>query len=136
MNRTLDQTIFCKPSARRQCSSKETSYLDSLVRGVYAKRDLPAGHVLTEEDFYLAIPLQKGQLSCRELIGGDVLVAPVGLDEPITIECFDNPYSRPGFLHQMILARGIDRSTAVATGSTARVVGGIGSDAGRAGRSG
>ena len=27
---------------------------------------------------YLAIPLQKGQLSCRELITGDVLVAPLG----------------------------------------------------------
>ena len=24
--------------------SKETAYLDSLVRGVYAKRDLPVGH--------------------------------------------------------------------------------------------
>jgi sialic acid synthase SpsE len=92
---------------RRRCSPKETAYLDSLVRGVYAKRDLPAGHVLTEEDFYLAIPLQRGQLSCRELIGGDVLVASVRQDDPITISAFDNPYSRPGFLHQMISQRGI-----------------------------
>jgi sialic acid synthase SpsE len=113
------------PVARRQCSSKETSYLDSLVRGVYAKRDLPVGHVLTEEDFYLAIPLQKGQLSCRELIGGDVLVAPVVQDAPITIECFDNPYSRPGFLHQMILARGIDRPGVDPPHRSGRVVGGI-----------
>jgi hypothetical protein len=93
---------------RRKCGSRETAYLDSLVRGVYAKRDLPVGHVLTEEDFYLAIPLQKGQLSCRELIGGDLLVAPVRQDDPITIEAFDNPYSRPGLLYQVIVSRGID----------------------------
>lgn len=95
-------------SERRKLTAKETAYLDSLVRGVYAKRDLPAGHVLTEDDFYLAIPLQKGQLSCRELIGGDVLVTPVAQDEPITVSAFDNPYSRPGFLHQMICERGIE----------------------------
>jgi N-acetylneuraminate synthase len=111
------------PTERRRCSTKEVTYLDSLVRGVYARRDLPPGHVLTEEDFYLAIPLQKGQLSCRELIGGDVLVAPVGKDEAITIDAFDNPYSRPGFLHQMISQRGIDRGNTESKAPPLRVVG-------------
>jgi N-acetylneuraminate synthase len=95
-------------SERRRLPPKETQYLDSLVRGVYAKRDLPAGHVLTDDDYYLAIPLQRGQLSCRELITGDALVSAVRQDEPITIELFDNPYARPGFLHQKIAGRGID----------------------------
>ena len=44
---------------------REVEYLDSLVRGVYLKRDLPAGyqfhHASADRDFYLAIPLQKGQ---------------------------------------------------------------------------
>ena len=111
------------PNERRGLPQKETAYLDSLVRGVYAKRDLPAGHVLTDEDYYLAIPLQKGQLSCRELITGDPLVAPVRQDEPITIECFDNPYSRPGFLHQVIAGRGIDRPNAAPQQAPLRVVG-------------
>jgi N-acetylneuraminate synthase len=93
---------------RRRLPPKEIQYLDSLVRGVYAKRDLPAGHVLTDEDYYLAIPLQRGQLSCRELITGDALVKPVRRDEAITIDLFDNPYARPGFLHQRIAGRGID----------------------------
>ena len=39
---------------------KKSAYLDSLVRGVYAKRDLPVGHVLQDADVYLAIPLQQG----------------------------------------------------------------------------
>jgi sialic acid synthase SpsE len=93
---------------RRRLTPKETAYLDSLVRGVYAKRDLPSGHVLTDDDYYLAIPLQKGQISCRELISGEALVESVAKDEPISIEVFDNPYGRPGFLHQVIANRGID----------------------------
>jgi len=117
-------------SERRRLPPKETEYLDSLVRGVYARRDLPAGHVLTDEDYYLAIPLQKGQLSCRELITGDALLAPVREDEPITIELFDNPYSRPGFLHQVITARGLDRPTPTVKGSPLRMVG----EQGKAGR--
>jgi len=117
-------------SERRRLPPRETEYLDSLVRGVYARRDLPAGHVLTDEDYYLAIPLQKGQLSCRELITGDALLAPVRQDEPITIELFDNPYSRPGFLHQVITGRGLDRPTPPAKGSPLRMVG----EQGKAGR--
>ena len=115
---------------RRRLPPRETAYLDSLVRGVYAKRDLPAGHVLMDDDYYLAIPLQRGQLSCRELITGDPLVAPVRQDEPITIELFDNPYSRPGFLHQVIAERGIDRPTAAAKTTPFRVVG----ESGKSGR--
>jgi N-acetylneuraminate synthase len=96
------------PVERRRLPAKEVEYLDGLVRGVYARRDLPVGHVLTNEDYYLAIPLQKGQLSCRELITGDPLVVPIAKDQPITIEAFDTPYARPGFLHEMIANRGID----------------------------
>ena len=35
------------------------------MRGVYAKTDLPEGHILSDEDVYLAIPLQKAQISSR-----------------------------------------------------------------------
>ena len=113
---------------RRRLPRTEVAYLDSLVRGVYAKRDLPAGHVLSEDDFYLAIPLQRGQLSCRELITGDPLIASVSKDDPITIELFDNPYARPGFLHQTILERGIARTQEPAVPAPGRVVGGIAGD--------
>jgi N-acetylneuraminate synthase len=60
-------------TAKRIPPEKETRYLDQLVRGVYAVRDLPSGHVLTDKDVYLAVPLLKGQISCRELMSGEVL---------------------------------------------------------------
>ena len=63
--------------ARRSISSKERVYLDELVRGVYSKKDLPVGYEFSSDkfdnDFYLAIPLHKGQLSCREIINGEKL---------------------------------------------------------------
>ena len=43
----------------------EIQYLEALVRGVYAKKDLPSGHQLTEDDVYLAIPLQKDKFVSR-----------------------------------------------------------------------
>jgi len=54
-------------SSRRSVSSKERKYLDELVRGVYAKNDLEKGTAISQDDIFLAIPLQDGQLSCREI---------------------------------------------------------------------
>ena len=70
---------MCGPAGDgwRSCSRAEVEYLHGLVRGVYAARDLQAGHALSDEDIYLAIPLQKGQISCRELMRGEVLLRDV-----------------------------------------------------------
>jgi N-acetylneuraminate synthase len=86
----------------------ETRYLDTLVRGVYARRDLPAGHVISGADVYLAIPLQKGQISCRELIGGEKLTKAVAKDAPVRIDVFDSPYARNPNLRGLIENRGLD----------------------------
>ncbi len=86
---------------------KEIQYLDSLVRGVYARHDLPVGHPLTDDDVYLAIPLQKGQISCRELMRGEILTQPCPKDAPITIDMFDNPYSKNESLRVLIEKRGL-----------------------------
>ena len=92
---------------RRTLPRKEIEYLDALVRGVYARRDLPAGARITRADYYRAVPLQKGQLSSRELIEGDVLVKPVAKDAKITVDLFDNPYARTAELRQLIEGRGL-----------------------------
>lgn len=86
---------------------KEIDYLTSLVRGVYAKRELPAGHVLTPDDYYLAIPLQKGQLSCRELLNDQVLAQPIKQDAPLMVDSVDSLYNRDQTLKQQLSARGL-----------------------------
>lgn len=92
---------------KRVPSREEVMYLDALVRGVYARRDLMAGDLLSDEDVYLAIPLLKGQLSCRELIAGERLAQAVMKDGPVTIASLNNPYSRNEFLRRQIEERGL-----------------------------
>lgn len=97
--------------SKRIISKKEVEYLDALVRGAYAKRDLEPGYVFTkdsfEKDFYLAIPLRKGQLSCREVMNGEQLVNSIGSNQPLTIEHISGPYSQNSGLKNLILNRGI-----------------------------
>lgn len=98
-------------NSRRVISRKETEYLDALVRGAYARRDLEVGYVLNKEgfekDFYLSIPLHKGQLSCREVMNGENLLKPIKADERLTIEHIDGPYSENPMLKNLILNRGL-----------------------------
>ncbi|MDE2099669.1 MAG: N-acetylneuraminate synthase family protein [Patescibacteria group bacterium] len=96
---------------KRTPPAKEVEYLDSLVRGVWAKRDLPAGYVISHaavaDDFYLAIPLLKGQLSCRELLGGEVLSHPVPKDTPLMV---DDVAGMDGPVADMMRGRGLEPS--------------------------
>jgi sialic acid synthase SpsE len=94
-------------SQKRLSPAKEIQYLDSLVRGVYARRDLPEGHVLEDEDVYLAVPLLQGQISCRELMRGEVLTHALQADEAVMIDDIDSPYSSIPSLRQVIYSRGI-----------------------------
>lgn len=89
---------------------KETAYLDSYIRGVYAAHDLIEGQLLTEEDIYMAIPLQKGQISCRELMLGKFghrITKACAKDAAVTIDAIDSPYSENEQLRQTIYERGL-----------------------------
>ena len=92
---------------KRLPPQKEITYLDSLVRGVYAKHDLPVGHVLQDADVYLAVPLQQGQISCRELMRGEVIRKAVPKDQPILIDAIDSPYANIPSLTDLIYHRGL-----------------------------
>ena len=97
--------------SKRIISKKETEYLDALVRGAYARKDIGPGYVFTKEsferDFYLAIPLRKGQLSCREVMNGECLAVAIKTDQPLTIDHVSGPYSQSDSLKSLILNRGL-----------------------------
>jgi N-acetylneuraminate synthase len=93
---------------RRVIPENEKTYLDALVRGVYAASDLPEGHTLSDKDIYLAIPLQKGQISCRELMNGEILLHPLTKDQPIMIDDIDSPYAHNDELKKLIYNRGLE----------------------------
>lgn len=114
----LDKWVKAFQKAKEMCGNsslskrvppkKEVEYLDALVRGVYAKRDFKAGEKLTDNDIYLAIPLQKGQISCRELMRGEVLLKDIHKDSPIMIDDIDSPYAFNESLKQRIYQRGLE----------------------------
>ena len=93
--------------AKRKPPQKEVRYLDELVRGVYARRDLKAGDVLTDDDVYLAVPLQHGQLSCREFSAGEMLKAPMSQDEPVLLRDIDSDYANDLTLQRLVADRGV-----------------------------
>lgn len=98
-------------TSRRVISRKETEYLDALVRGAYAKHDLPEGYVFSKDgflkDFYLSVPLLKGQLSCREVINGETLIKSLKANDPLTIDHINGPYNENKHLKDLILNRGL-----------------------------
>jgi sialic acid synthase SpsE len=96
---------------KRIPSHTEIEYLDGLLRGVYAAADLEAGHKLREGDYFMAIPLLHGQLSCRELIEGEVLAQSIQKGEPVTLESVDTPYSRNPSMRARIGSRGLPKNT-------------------------
>ncbi len=99
---------------KRVIPTKETKYLDELVRGIYAKNNIQSGTVINSENFsdlfYLAIPLLKGQLSCREIINGEKIIRDIEAEKPLTVEHVDGPYNSDENLKKMILERGFETS--------------------------
>jgi N-acetylneuraminate synthase len=95
------------PARRAQPLQREVEFLGTYLRGAYAKRDLPPGHVLTDDDIQLAIPLLKGQVSCREFVGGEVLLEGCANGAAINIDMIDSHYAREPALRAAISNRGM-----------------------------
>ncbi len=58
----------------------EEEYIQSVARGVYAKRDLEKGTILTENDIYYAVPLINNQISSKEMQVDLILTNSCGKD--------------------------------------------------------
>ena len=96
---------------KRIISNRETKYLDELVRGIYAKKNIEAGTIINSQNFddlfYLAIPLQKGQLSCREIINDIKIIKDLKNFEPLMVSNISGPYNDNPSLKEMIKRRGM-----------------------------
>ena len=100
--------------SRRSISKKERAYLDSLTRGIYAKKDIKKGYKFDkhsfDKDFYLSIPLNKGQLSCNEIINDVTLTRNIKKDEILSITHIDGPYNTNKKLRKIIQERGYEKT--------------------------
>lgn len=94
---------------KRVPPEKEVTYLNELVRGVYLARDVPAGHILTCQDVFLAVPLLHGQISVREFVGGEILRHPLKKDEPLYLSDVKAEYSDDPALRRLAETRGVVR---------------------------
>lgn len=94
-------------TSKRKCLPEEKKYLDGLIRGVYAAKNLSKGSKISAEDLYLAVPLLKGQLSSREIMEGQILLTDVKKDQPLAIDSVDTPYANNSILQKIILERGL-----------------------------
>lgn len=96
---------------RRHISKEEVKYLDALIRGVYARRDLAQGYVIDSatfaQDFKLAVPLRRGQLSTREILNGTKIIRGIKADHAVTVDDIDGPYGTIDELRNQILDRGL-----------------------------
>lgn len=77
--------------------------------GAYASRDLKKGDVLSNNDFYLAVPLQKGQLSCREnlILTSGIVNRDIAKDFPIMLESVDSHYKETLNFKHLVYKRGL-----------------------------
>jgi len=98
-------------SERRIIPPEEIKYIDALMRGIYAKKSINPGTSINSNNFsdyfYLAVPLQKGQLSTREVLNGTVVTQKIGANSPVMINNIDGPYSTSESLRSIILNRGV-----------------------------
>lgn len=89
-----DKWVEAAENARKMCAMKkeDTKYISqaeidslrSLMRGVYAKHDIKAGDVMTEDDVFYAMPLQEKQITSGEFKPGMVASIDYKANEKIT----------------------------------------------------
>lgn len=75
----------------------ERNFLDNYVRGVYFRHDMMKGSHIEWGDVYMAIPIHKGQVSCRELMLGPygfVLNQDCKSDHPLMVDMIECEYAK------------------------------------------
>lgn len=60
----------CKRDRDKYISQEELDSLNSLMRGVYVRRDIKAGEEILEDDIFYAMPCHEGQMNSGEFVEG------------------------------------------------------------------
>ena len=92
------RTLVGDPSDRFIPDAERVA-IDELRRGVFARRDLEAGTLLTEDDVYFAFPLRDGQMPSGRWRDGLRLDAAVAAEGPLP----DAAVAEPDRTHERIL---------------------------------
>ena len=76
-------------SALYGTSKTETESLAALKRGMYLNRNVKEGEILSEDDFYFAMPCQDGQynVSSIDTIVGTIAAKDLSINEPLNKDC-------------------------------------------------
>ena len=79
----LDARMICeaKKEDGKYVSQEELDSLNSLMRGVYLKRDVKAGDPVTMEDVYFAMPCQEKQMTSGDFTEGIIASRDYGINE-------------------------------------------------------
>lgn len=79
----------CGGDERAPADPAEISSLNSLMRGVYAKKKIKSGKPVTLDDVYFAMPLQEGQLTSGDWNPGVAADKDYAKDEPVSMALAD-----------------------------------------------
>ncbi len=81
----LKSGISVLGDGKKKISKVEENTLNSLQRGVFAKRDIKKNTILNKKDFYFAFPLEKKQLSAPELKENMIITKSYKKDDAIEV---------------------------------------------------
>jgi N-acetylneuraminate synthase len=112
--------IICGVKERGPAQAVELESLQSLKRGVYARRDLPAGEELKPEDVYFAMPMLDGQLSSGEFQAGTKARTALSPDAPLLLNQMEAPRQpvEQIFYRSIHEAKGLLNEARIALGSS------------------
>ncbi|MFN3152558.1 N-acetylneuraminate synthase family protein [Bremerella sp.] len=84
MKAAIEARQICGSLERVPPQPEETEALRSLMRGVYLRRPIAKGQLITRDDVYFAIPLNEGQLTSGQWVEGIVSTADLDKDQALT----------------------------------------------------
>jgi sialic acid synthase SpsE/quercetin dioxygenase-like cupin family protein len=81
---------------KRHSNGEEVASLNSLRRGVFARKPIKAGQTMTRDQVYFAMPFAEGQLESGYWKDGIIARGAIGVDAPVTVAGIEMP-AEPDF---------------------------------------